>query len=564
MYDSALRVSLAVLCGLTISAPAQTPSSGAIAGIVFEAGSNSPIRRSVVTLSTVEAQPQDAVAWTDSNGRFSFGYLPPGRYLLRAMKNGYQGAAWGAETLRLPPAVIQLAAGQIRNDFIFRLQLMNSITGVVLDEDGDPLANVQVTAMTPGLQRQKRRFFPGPNAMTDATGHYRLSGLAPGRYALSANHRNGPVVKMHSEATAGEPQQQYSYGIQYYPGTDRAEAAALITVQPGPEISSIDFRLTAQTAASIEGRVLVPTGAGTVKDVIVNMTSQDFGARFANGFGVSQPDYTFRSGPLGPGRYLLVAQATIDGRPYRGVQTIELGPPGVRDIAIPMEVSVDLAGSVSVEGPDAGKYRASFVSLVPGDDIPWNAPPLRANVNQDGSFQIANVPPGIWDIGAGPIPPAGYIKAMRLGDRDVLTEDMTIGPSTTERLKIVLSTRAATLEGDVVQGDQPTRATIVLAPDGKFRHVTSFFRIAAGDEKGHFEIKNATPGEYRLYAFEEFDPRSIQDPDFLKPFEKSGVPVTLQEGPNPSQKLSVIPAGPAPPAAAPASPTNSRPLGARP
>jgi hypothetical protein len=229
-----------------------------------------------------------------------------------------------------------------------------------------------------------------------------------------------------------------------------------------------------------------------------------------------------------------------------------------------MEVSVDLAGSVSVEGPDAGKYPASFVNLVPGDDIPWYGPPLRANVNQDGSFKITNVPPGIWDIGAGPLPPVGYVKSMRLGDRDVLTEEMTIRPSTTEPLKIVVGTRAATLEGDVLPGDQPTRAVIVLAPDGKFRRVTSFYRVVAGDEKGHFEIKNATPGEYRVYAFEEFGPLSIQDPDFLKPFEKSGIPVTLQEGPNAAQKLSMIPAGPAPAAPAPASPTNSRPLGARP
>src|SRR5207253_7003589 len=88
----------------------QPASSGAIAGIVVDAGSNSPIRRSVITLSTVEAQPQDAVAWTDSNGRFSFGYLPPGRYLLRATKNGYQAASYGADTFRRPPAVIQLAA----------------------------------------------------------------------------------------------------------------------------------------------------------------------------------------------------------------------------------------------------------------------------------------------------------------------------------------------------------------------------------------------------------------------------------------------------------------------
>src|SRR5882724_6466376 len=176
MYDSAFRVAWVFFCGLTIGAQAQTVSLGAIAGVVVGAGGNSPIRRAIITLSTVEEQPQDAVAWTDANGRFSFGYLPPGRYQLRAMKDGYQGAVYGADAFRRPPAIIQLAAGQFRSDFIFRLQLMNSITGVVLDDDGDPIAGGQVMAMTPGFQRQKRSLLPGASAMTDATGHYRLNG----------------------------------------------------------------------------------------------------------------------------------------------------------------------------------------------------------------------------------------------------------------------------------------------------------------------------------------------------------------------------------------------------
>jgi hypothetical protein len=299
-----------------------------------------------------------------------------------------------------------------------------------------------------------------------------------------------------------------------------------------------------------------------VKDLAVNVIGTDFGGGFRMRFSVSPPDYAFGLGQLAPGHYLLIAQGAIDGRLYRGVQTLDLGPPGIRDIAIRIEPSIDLAGSVFVEGPDADKHAASFVNLVPGDDIPWNGPQLRANVNKDGSFKVTGVPPGIWDIGVGPIPPGGYLKSMRLGDQDVLTEEMMIRPSTAEPLKIVLSTRAATLEGDVVQGDQPVRAVILLAPDGKFRFVISFYNFSAADEKGHFIIKNATPGQYRLYAFEEFDPRSIQDPDFLKPFEKSGVPVTLREGPNTSPNLSVIPAGPKPAVVAPAEPTNRRPLGA--
>src|SRR5579864_8809138 len=139
MRYSVFRASIGLFCFFAIGVAGQSPapSPGVIAGIVVDSA-NSPVRRAIVTLSTVEAQPQDAVAWTDANGRFSFGYLPAGRYQLRAVKDGYQGAAYGAEASRRPPGIIQLTAGQFRSDFIFRLHLMDSITGVVLNEDGDP------------------------------------------------------------------------------------------------------------------------------------------------------------------------------------------------------------------------------------------------------------------------------------------------------------------------------------------------------------------------------------------------------------------------------------------
>ena len=559
MRLSAFRASVGLSCSLAIGAFAQTslPSSasGNIAGIVLDAGENSPLRRAVVTLSTVEAQPQDAVAWTDANGRFSFGYLPAGRYQIRVTKDGYQPAAYnGAGNPNRPAETIQLAAGESRSGLMLRLKLISSIDGVVLDEDGDPLPGIQVLVMRPEFRRGRRKLMPGPMAMTDRTGHYRLSGLVGGLYAVAVNSVNRPAVKIHPEATAGEPQQQYSYGAQYYPGADRAESATLIAVQPGQEISSIDFRLRAQPAVAIEGKVMVPP-AVSVKDVLLNIASESFANRMMGTNGGSTPDYHFVSAQLPPGPYILLAQATIDGKPYRGVQRIDVEPQGPHDFAIALEASIELSGSVSVEGPDAGKQASYTVNLAPGDDIPWRGQPLRANVNKDGSFKISGVPPGIWDINAGPIPSSGYIKSMRLGDQDVLTEDMTIRPTTSEPLKIVFSTRAATFQGDVLQGDQPTRAVVLLAPEAKLRHMIGFYRFATADEKGHFEINRARPGEYRLFAFEDLDQKSIQDPDFLKPFERYGMPVTLREGPNDSQKLSLIP---------PARPAGAQPAGPQP
>ena len=500
----------------------------------------SPIRRAIVTLSTVESVPQDAVAWTDGNGRFTFAYLPPGRYQLRVTKEGFLGAAFGQETAGRPPSIITLASGEFRNDIVFHLQRMASISGIVLDDDGEPLANAQVMAMREGFQRGKRALLPGMSTMTDGAGRYALRGLAAGRYAVVANYQNGRVVKMRPEVEAGEAQPQYSYGAQYYPGTTGEESATMLAVQPGQEISQIDFRLTARQSAILQGKVIVPESANSVRDLMVNIMAEEFGHRMITGYGAGPPEFRFGGAQLPPGSYVLVAQGTVDGRRYRGVQRIELAAQGAPDVAITLDAPVDLAGTVKVEGPDANKHPALFVNLVPGDGIPWNAPQLRANVNKDGSFKINGVPPGVWDVGAGPIPPGGYIKSMYLGDQDVLTEEMAIRSSTADPLNIVIGTRAAAIEGEVVQADQSARASVVLAPYGKFQHVLSFYRLAASDEKGHFEIKNATPGEYRLYAFEEFNPQSIQDPDYLKPYESRGVPVTLREGPNGSQKLSVI------------------------
>lgn len=546
MLPLPFRASTWFCCCLPFVAHAQTAPtapepSGVISGLVIDAHTNKPLRRAIVTLSTVETRPQDAVAWTDANGRFSFGYLSLGRYQLRASKEAYQTEAYGAKPSGRPGAIIQLAAGQVRSDFVFRLQLMSSISGIVLDEDGDPLSDAHVVAMRPGFQRQKRKLLPGPATSTDSYGRYRLTGLAPGKYAVVVASVNRPALKMHPEVSAGQLQPQYSYGHQYYPGSDRAESAALMAVEPGQEISGIDFRLTAQPTTSLQGRVVVPAGVTSVGQLSINASSEDLSSRANFGASASPPDFAFRIDQIQPGSYLLVAQAPIDGKRYRGVQRIDVGPQGLRDLAIQVEPGIDLAGSVSVEGPDAAKYAAAFVGLVPGDDIPWNGERLRASVNKDGGFKLTGVPPGVWDIDIGPIPPGGYLKSMLLGDYDVLTQDMTIRSSTTAPLKIVLSTRAAILAGDVMQGDQPARAVVLLAPEAKLRHVASLYRFVLADEKGHFEMKNAPPGHYILYAFEELDQRSVDDPEFLKPFASVGVSLTLHEGLNTlDQKVSLI------------------------
>jgi len=202
---------------------------------------------------------------------------------------------------------------------------------------------------------------------------------------------------------------------------------------------------------------------------------------------------------------------------------------------------IHLSGSLHVEGeaPDnITKYR---VQLVSGDELPLNGPAPEASVNADGGFVIKSVVPGIWDIGVQPIPPGGYIKSMKLGEQDVLTEEMAIGPDTSAPLRIVMSTRGGTLEGDVKQssGKPAGRAIVLLAPDGKFSRVRSFYGTAASDENGHYKLGALTPGAYKIYAFEAMTPSAWEDAEFLKPYE-TGEAVQISEGPNPAKDLRLI------------------------
>jgi hypothetical protein len=359
---------------------------------------------------------------------------------------------------------------------------------------------------------------------------------------LVVTHHYNSVLRINPEVNAGDPRQQYSYSSQFYPRANRADSATILNLEAGQEVSSIDFWLAALPNVPLRGKIVLPVGVKSVTNVAIAVIKENLADRAYFDMNAGPPDYVFQN-LLPSGSYRLAPHVTIDGRNYRGVQDIDLGPQALADVTIALEPGVDISGRVSVEGPDAQKHSLSFVSLVPGDGNGYEGVPLRASVNRDGSFKIQEVPPGIWDINVGPIPPNGYLKSMHLGDQDVLTEDMTIRPSTTEPLNIVMSTRAALIEGDVIEGDQPARARVLLAPEEKFRHVFSFYRFAVADDQGHFEIKDAAPGRYQLFSFDEFNPDSIQDPDFLKPFESARVSVDLREGSNNPQKLSRIRTG---------------------
>jgi hypothetical protein len=289
---------------------------------------------------------------------------------------------------------------------------------------------------------------------------------------------------------------------------------------------------------------LVVPSAEVPPDVVIQVAgiSLDVPDRtqFGFGTGAGPPKYEFETGGVLPGEYLLVATVSGNGRPYRGVQRVVVNAGAENQATVKLEPGIDLVGSLKIEG--GSKEVEHQVVLTPGDGLSYNSTPPQTHVKADGNFVIPGVVPGIWDIGVQPIPEGGYVKSMRLGAQDVLTEDMVIRSDTTEPLHIVVSTRGGILEGDVRadSGKEAGPANVLAAPDGKYSHVLSFYIAVNADEKGHFKLKGFTPGPYKLYAFDALEYCAWCDPDFLKPFARQGEPVQVTEGVNPSKEVRLI------------------------
>jgi hypothetical protein len=521
-----------------------------IAGLVIQKANGEPVRKAIVTL-TWHGNPRSwATAMTDGSGRFKFDDLPSGKYSVAAWKDAGGAANYGGESRRQMFEYVTLAEGQKRTDIVLRMIRPAYISGNVLDEQGDPVVNANVAIWTEGYPRGVRELVPHGGARSNDRGEYHISVQDSGRFYISAGD------ELQQRNYGGQPANQEVYARQFYGGSTDWHRAAQINVAPGDQIRGIDLHLAPLRAFTLHGRVTgvpaPPTPAVEnaeivpVQQVWVNIQlsqlSESGQVLSSLGSGAGAPDFAFQIFNVLPGRYRLSAQAQFPiapGQPpgrqrtYWAAQRIDLtADPG--DISIALAPATDLRGQVRSEGFEKGQFKVTLTS----PDVPHQ--PITATTGPEGRFTLEQVPPGIWDINAEPIPPGGFIKSMRLGKQDVLAEEMEIGPGTDLPLNIVVSARGGKINGEVSDpsfaGDRAL--LVLLAPVGKFDRVMSFFAFAQSDANGKFRMGGLTPGAYKLLAFEEAPPGDPRNPDLLARLE--GEPVEVVEGQTVDAKAKVI------------------------
>ncbi len=165
--------------------------TGRIRGRVLASDGGGPIRRAQVRISGPEVAPKAAL--TDAEGRFEFRELPAGRFTLQATKSGFVSVQYGQTRPFESGKPIELADKQSLDNADISMPRGSVIAGRIVDEFGDAIPDVSVTAMRQTWQNGRRRLVPSPGrvAQTNDLGQFRIYGLPPGDYYVSATLRGG-------------------------------------------------------------------------------------------------------------------------------------------------------------------------------------------------------------------------------------------------------------------------------------------------------------------------------------------------------------------------------------
>ena len=545
-------------------------------GRVVAADTGRPIKRARVFISAAEL-PGRAML-TDDNGAFDFTGLPAGRYTINASKSGYIQLSYGQRRPLQAGTPLQLLDGQQLKSVDFALPRGGVISGRVSDESGDIMPGVSVQVMRYQYQQGDRRLMPAGQGQTDDRGIYRVWGLNPGEYYVSAVARNegfgrglpaqaaAQVAQVVQDALAGrggaagrggrggaiaalagiaptDDQDQLMYAPTYYPGVGSPAEARPITVGVSQEVGDIDFALQLVRTARISGHVENPDGSWTAQGN-VNLAPQGgtrAGAPGNNFGGRIGWDGQFSIANVPPGLYTLRARNNDRDAPLSTSQPLSITSGDVSNVVVVLQTGGSLSGSLvfqpgSTNPPsDLTQMRITAPSTEPDENI---GPTPNPRVNKDGTFTLdgVSVGPHLVRVNGGGAGLRGWnLKSVTIGGQDVTDTPLDVrSGQKISNIVLTFTDKVSEIDGSVTdaQGNAVTEYTVLAfsTNTSHWRAQSRQIATARPDQTGMFKIRNLPAGEYYVVTVDPSEQGEWFEPAYLDQHRAGAVRVTLGEG----------------------------------
>jgi len=499
-------------------APHPTTGSGSIRGRVVAADTGDALRKARI-MASAEGARVDPV-FSDADGRFQFVNLPAGRYVLSAAKAGFATTKYGARRTLEQPIAIDVADRAAVDGVDIRMPRGGVITGRVVDDLGDPMMLVNVTAGRLVRTGGRARVVTAGSSMTDDLGEYRISGLTAGSYIVST-----PGMAM----VLGAGVSSASAPV-FYPGGASLTQAQPVAVHAGDEVPSIDFTLTPQrmprlsvtvndaNAAPVSGLVFITQLARTSFGPIDTMQS----------FGIEGGGPT--TIPQRPGDWIFIAQGT------QGSAIVPLVV-GSDDASLNLVLSKGgrLSGDVVFEGANAAPagqvVLESVIADLPAD---FRAAAVVGDMKRDRTFEMTTLA-GPREFRLRTAPPGWVLKSLTVQGRSLLDGPVEFkGGENLTGVQAVLTNRRSPLSGTVIDRDKaPVRVySLLVFPEDRtlLRNPSRWIRWVRPDQNGRFLVDDLLPGDYLAIALDDVDEAEWLNADYLERMRLRATRVTLGTG----------------------------------
>ncbi len=481
---------LLVSCILCAATAAQTYQ---IAGTVVDKVSQRPIVRALVRLTPLNEQGQ-LTSLTAENGRFQFSNIPQGKYRLSAQRRN-QRLQFLNEVGQYSSAVV-VRPGLDSTHIVFSLHTFGSISGVVADQDGDPLPLAQVHLYRDMVLEGERRIFALQQGQTNSQGQFRFADLAAGKYYVGVQGS----AWFAAQPFAGSPQNRSEWDVvfpvTYYGDTTEAATASPVNLEEGV---AQQIQITLRSAPNIH--VPIPSN----KNYNPNTWMPQLFVRGLGGTrlqvmttysgGVSSTgQQTFELTGFAAGSYLVEMRRG----PQNILQDMQLAD-GVPLAPPELSKSVSISGQVTLEGnlPVPTPFNLFFASE--NEQTRFFVP-----VDKDGQFTVSagQATPGSFAV---EVPGGQFIvKSVAAKGVPLLGDRIEVSAGSTARLSVTVAAAGSVsqLNGFAMRDDKPASGCMVLLVPESLNH-SRLFRRDQSDSDGSFTMPAILPGKYTLLAIDD-------------------------------------------------------------
>lgn len=563
---------------------AMKTGKGRIRGRVIAADTGAAMRRVQVRLSGSDVMTKTML--TDAEGRYEFTDLPASRFTISATKAGFVNVQYGQTRPFEAGKTIELTEAQVLDKADIVMPRGSVISGRIVDEFGEPITDASVSAMRSVWSGGRRRLqSAGRSAMTNDLGQFRIFGLPPGDYYVSASYRGGTemmAMEMGFAASFGGPQPAVSaptsgYAPTYYPGTTSGPDAQKIALGIGQEMHGADFALAAVKLVKVTGTAMRSDGrpAEGAMVTLLPRTSETGFFMLERGARVDK-NGMFTISSVAPGEYnlqvrgmnIMVASSgdtvtvrtTIAGVGGGGggdeaefaTQPIVVTGEDVTNVAVVTAKGATASGRVTFEGAAPPQSLSGIRVTTAGADsdflsiafpgAPGGTPP--GAVKDDGSFELRGLA-GSRLFRVTGLPQGWMLKSVRVEGTDVIDTgfEFKAGAAVTG-VDIVVTSRTTDVSGTVTGANgQPAKDyTVVIFPDDQSRWTLPSSRYVFGtrpDQEGRFRARNLPAGDYLAVALEYLAQGEWGDPDVLQRLKGKATRFTLNEGDSKTLNLTL-------------------------